>query len=148
MKNIEEARRMLAMAEKDLRALRGMMDVAIFDEEIFGFHAQQAVEKILKAWIALQGKEYPKTHDISLLLHFLQREGTDCTPFFDLIEYNAFAVQFRYEAFEVANEPLPRQDVIKPNNRAYGMGKTTCTIKRKSLLRAKIQHFFTYHYGF
>ncbi len=114
MKSIDEARRMLAIAEKDLRALRGMTESAIFDDEIFGFHAQQAVEKILKAWIALRGKEYPKTHDISLLLHFLQKEGIDCTPFLDFIEYNTFAVQFRYEAFELTDEqPLPRQDVIR-----------------------------------
>lgn len=71
------------------------------------------LNKILKTWIALRGKEYPKTHDISLLLHCLQKEGINCTPFFDFIEYNAFAVQFRYEAFELANEPLPRQDVIQ-----------------------------------
>lgn len=41
MKSIDEARRMLAVAEKDMRALRGMTDPAIFDEAIFGFHAQQ-----------------------------------------------------------------------------------------------------------
>ena len=41
----DEARQLLAAANKDLRALQGMIDASIFADEIFGFHAQQAVEK-------------------------------------------------------------------------------------------------------
>jgi hypothetical protein len=37
------------MAGKALQALQGMIDVHTFANEIFGFHAQQAVEKALKA---------------------------------------------------------------------------------------------------
>jgi HEPN domain-containing protein len=58
----DEAQRLLAAAQKDLRALRGMTDADTFADEIFGFHAQQAVEKALKAWLALLGEEYPRTH--------------------------------------------------------------------------------------
>ena len=29
-----------------------MGDVIVFADEIFGFHAQQAIEKSLKAWLA------------------------------------------------------------------------------------------------
>ncbi|NIR50348.1 HEPN domain-containing protein [candidate division KSB1 bacterium] len=35
----------------------------MFDDEIFGFHAQQAVEKVVKAWPNLLGIVYPRTHD-------------------------------------------------------------------------------------
>ncbi len=51
MENREEARRLLDVARKDLNALPGMMDVETFADEIFGFHAQQATEKALKAWL-------------------------------------------------------------------------------------------------
>ena len=103
---------MLAMAEKDLKALIGMTDVEIFDEAIFGFHVQQAVEKSLKAWIAALGMAYPFTHDISRLLTILENQSIDVESFWDLVEYNAYAVQFRYEAFETLEEPLDRDAVI------------------------------------
>jgi len=57
----DEARQMLAAAYKDWRALAGMADPDVFADEVFGFHAQQAVEKALKAWLALLGVEYPRT---------------------------------------------------------------------------------------
>ena len=41
MKDLEQARNLLGMAERDYRALRGMEDPAVFSEEIFGFHVQQ-----------------------------------------------------------------------------------------------------------
>ena len=47
---------------------RNMGDAEAFDDEIFGFHAQQAVEKALKAWLTEVGVTYPLTHDLSLLL--------------------------------------------------------------------------------
>lgn len=38
---------MLSMAKKDLSALEGMLhDTTHFSDEIFGFHAEQAIEKI------------------------------------------------------------------------------------------------------
>lgn len=68
----EHARALLDMARKDARALRGMRDPEVFAVEIFGFHAQQAVEKALKAWCAQRGITYPLTHDLSELLTLLR----------------------------------------------------------------------------
>jgi HEPN domain-containing protein len=56
MSELKHARALLAMAEKDLKALQGMGDATTFADEIFGFHAQQSVEKTLKAWIAALGQ--------------------------------------------------------------------------------------------
>jgi HEPN domain-containing protein len=69
-------------------------------DEVFGFHAQQAAEKALKAWLTLLKDEYPKTHDLSLLLTLLETRGQDVTPYLELIELNPFAVQYRYGAFD------------------------------------------------
>ena len=41
-----------------------MTDTEAFPDEIFGFHAQQAVEKALKSWLASLGVLFPKTHGI------------------------------------------------------------------------------------
>lgn len=49
------ARMMLSMAAKDIKAMRALADPNLVDDEVFGFHAQQAVEKSLKAWIIWQG---------------------------------------------------------------------------------------------
>ena len=47
----DHAQDLLRMARKDFDALRGMLDHPLFADEIFGFHAQQAIEKSLKAWL-------------------------------------------------------------------------------------------------
>jgi len=47
----EHAHALLEMARKDVRALTGMTDPEVFADEIFGFHAQQAIEKALKAGV-------------------------------------------------------------------------------------------------
>ncbi len=108
MRDLRQATAMLAMANKDLKALKGLPDAEAFDDEIFGFHAQQAIEKSLKAWAAVLGREYPLTHDISALLDPLESSGEDVKRYWDLIEYNVFAVRFRYESLEVPDEPLDR----------------------------------------
>ena len=43
-----------------------MGDPAVFADEIFGFHVQQATEKLLKAWLASLGEAYPLSHDLHL----------------------------------------------------------------------------------
>jgi HEPN domain-containing protein len=89
MNPIDHAKLLLLMASKDLKALDLMIMPESVDDEIFGFHAQQAVEKTLKAWISLS--------------------GCDIENLKDLISLNAFAAQFRYEALETDDEPLDRQ---------------------------------------
>ena len=111
MRETDLARTLLSSAEKDLKAIRNMADADAFADEVFGFHAQQAVEKTLKAWIALLGGEYPFVHDLDALLNTLQRLGADVEALRNLIELNAFAVQFRYEAFESPDEALDRRSV-------------------------------------
>jgi len=108
-----EAQSLLLAARKDWQALDGMRDETVFADEIFGFHAQQAVEKTLKAWLALSGVEYPRTHDISLLLSALRLQEQDVDVYYDLLEFNPYAVQFRYTAFPEIGEPLNRLEAIK-----------------------------------
>ncbi len=72
MSDLKQARVLLTAAERDISALRGMADAAVFADEIFGFHAQQAAEKLLKAWLALLGETYPTTHDLDRLLAMLR----------------------------------------------------------------------------
>lgn len=101
------------MAERDYRALRGMEDLDVFSDEIFGFHVQQTVEKALKAWLCSLGVAFPKTHDLDelgALLEGAQQEIPEFLP--GLLEYTDFAVAFRYEAFPDMEGDIDRQGCI------------------------------------
>lgn len=109
-----EAPRIFAMAMKDWQALQGMEDSTLFADEIVGFHAQQAIEKALKAWISAIGADYPHTHDLGRLLLALEDRGADVLPFRSLAVYSFFGVQYRYEAFGDEDEdPLDRPKIIQ-----------------------------------
>lgn len=108
----EEWRALLDMGSKDLKALVLFAPSAELADEIFGFHAQQAAEKALKAWISRLGGAYPPTHDLSKLLPILSRLGIDVAPFWGLTRWNSFAVQFRYDGLPEDTDPLPRQEII------------------------------------
>lgn len=108
----EHAHALLEMARKDARALTGMTDPEVFADEIFGFHAQQAIEKALKAWCARRRIEYPLTHDLSELVALLREDGCDVEAFEDLLRFNAFAVMLRYEALEEESPFFERERVI------------------------------------
>ncbi len=64
----DHARQLLDMANKDHSALSHMLDSTSFSDEVFGFHAQQT--EGLKAWIAVRGLVYPKSHDVSALVKY------------------------------------------------------------------------------
>jgi HEPN domain-containing protein len=112
----DHARQMLEMARKDHHALAHMLDPEEFSEEIFGFHAQQSIEKALKAWIAVKGLTYPKSHDVSALSRILREDGEDLDEFPNLEDYNIFAVQYRYEAYDSLEEKLDRKAVVNFTN--------------------------------
>ncbi|HYW78822.1 MAG TPA: HEPN domain-containing protein [Thermoguttaceae bacterium] len=114
MNDLDHARSLLEMARSDFKAITNMMDPALFDDGIFGFHAQQAVEKSLKAWIAALGARFPKTHDISELIGVLESHsesiGEDALT---LVCLYPFAVQYRYESIDTEDEPLNRKETLQ-----------------------------------
>jgi HEPN domain-containing protein len=114
MSGVEHAREMIILAQRDFKALQGMLDAETFADEIFGFHAQQAVEKALKAWLSLIGVEYPRTHDLEELLELLEEQVEPILEaFYDLVDLTDFAVQFRYRIFEDAEGRLNRGAMIR-----------------------------------
>ena len=111
MSDLEHARLMLAMAEKDLKAIGAMQDVASFSDEIFGFHAQQAVEKALKSWLSASGVKYPRVHDLEQLMEMLKERTSFPTTFVELKELTDYGVIFRYEMVEKFLDPLDRKNI-------------------------------------
>jgi HEPN domain-containing protein len=82
----EQAYLLLQKAQQDevvLAKLRGEFEVG---DEILGFHAQQAVEKRLKAVLAFRGIEFDRVHSISYLTALLDRHDVDLPACRDQIE--------------------------------------------------------------
>jgi HEPN domain-containing protein len=60
------------------------------------FHAQQAVEKYLKAFLTFNGVDFPRTHDIDFLLAECSIINQDAFNEIDLKELSEFGVTIRY----------------------------------------------------
>ena len=113
MKDPEQAQNFFNMASRDYRALCGMRDSETFSSEIFGFHVQQAVEKLLKAWLCVLGVPFPRTHDLDELAALLEEAGQEIPQFLNsLLEFTDFAVAFRYEAFPDLEGDIDRDACI------------------------------------
>lgn len=96
-------------ANNDATAAREFADNSEISDEIIGFHAQQAVEKWLKAVMASLGLPQQRTHDVDQLGRLLEAHGIDLpVPRARLAELTDFAVPLRYEDLLDA-EPLDRR---------------------------------------
>ncbi len=69
------AEQLLRRAADDEAAARAMLPLESVTDSIVGFHAQQAVEKSLKAVLAARDVEFPFIHDIGGLADLCQEAG-------------------------------------------------------------------------
>jgi len=99
--------RWMDWARSDL-AVANMTDDERIAPEILAFHAQQSVEKALKALLILRQVEFPPTHAIGPLLNLCQSagyRGTDTLA--GAVILTRFAVTTRYPSEE---GPISRQE--------------------------------------
>jgi len=71
----EFAALLLRKAEGDVEVVRALVDNTAITDDAIGFHAQQAIEKAMKAVLAINGVEFPRTHDLGFLLELADRDG-------------------------------------------------------------------------
>lgn len=95
---VDEAMRLLRLAARDYRAFTILSAHADVDLAIACFHAQQAVEKALKAVMTSGRIAYPRTHNLEELANLIADQGIalPLTPR-EFRRLNPFAVQFRYD---------------------------------------------------
>lgn len=72
---IEYAELLLCRANGDLQASRVLIDDADIDDNIVGFHAQQAVEKAMKVVLVLADADLPLTHDLKSLMRRIRERA-------------------------------------------------------------------------
>jgi HEPN domain-containing protein len=102
----EDAALLLITVRRHLRSMAMSLDPA-FAQEDWGFLAQQALERVLKAMIVHTDREPPLTHELSGLADLA---GVGLTPL--LLGLQPFAVKARYSAEDT---PLPgeRQRILQ-----------------------------------
>jgi HEPN domain-containing protein len=109
---VEASRTLARKARGDAIAAREFAGNSEITDEIIGFHAQQAIEKWLKATIASRGEPFEHTHDLRRLIrvaaHDLDNAPFDVNAVIALTQYSA---PLRYEDLLDA-EPLDREATI------------------------------------
>lgn len=96
--DLSGARGWMEKAEHDLRNAEHTLglddDDCPFDTACF--HAQQCVEKCFKALLVLRAVEFPRTHDVAVLLRLAAVDSKLDFSATDLAGLNRYAVEARY----------------------------------------------------
>jgi len=103
MKQLEMVRMLLRKARQDEAVVEALVGDPKFDDETVGFHAQQAVEKLLKAWLSHLGADYPKVHRLETLLDLLaEYDKALPSELAEVTRLTPFATVFRYDDLPLA----------------------------------------------
>lgn len=103
MKSREQALLFLKKAVQDEDLLDEVGDSERVSDEIYGFHCQQAAEKLLKGLLSNLGIRFRKTHDLRELLDLLTDFGHPLPK--DLSEVDIltpYGTLFRYDILDVS----------------------------------------------
>lgn len=108
----EFARGLLRRARDDAYVVEQLARDSAAPDWIIGFHAQQAVERALKAVLAAAGVQFPRTHNIAMLLALLEQAAIqspeNCAG---LERLTPFGVAARYEGALDQSFMLKRNEI-------------------------------------
>ena len=96
----------LKKANSDLQAAKLLCAGGLEDYFTSGFHAQQAAEKYIKAFLVRHQVEFPKTHDIGRLRQLVARRDAALAERLEKADVlTPYGVDMRYpEEFEVVSQ--------------------------------------------
>jgi len=113
---------LLRKAQGDLAVARLIATDADPHDEAIGFHAQQAVEKSIKAVLALSQIAAPRTHDLTYLVELLDTHGIEVPATIAEPEWlSPWAVTTRYDDLD---DTLDREAAIDAADTAIGWAQT------------------------
>ena len=93
-----QARALFDAALRDRLTLRLLRESGQAPEEMMGFHAQQACEKLIKAVLVMHGVVFERTHDLAALAALCDAHGVPAPADRNALRIlNNFAVRFRYD---------------------------------------------------
>jgi HEPN domain-containing protein len=92
-----EIRRWLEKADRDRRLARAALSQDPPIPDGAGFHCQQAIEKLLKAFLVFHCQQFERIHDLRMLASMCARLDADFTELIaEVAPLTSFAVRFRY----------------------------------------------------
>jgi HEPN domain-containing protein len=98
MSQLEQSELLFRKALADHALVEKVQDDPQIADELVGYHCQQAVEKFLKARLAMLGVNYPKTHNLLALVELLEVQGRHLpADLADLDLLTPYATVYRYE---------------------------------------------------
>ena len=93
-------------AAQDLAVLDKLINDPAIEDETLGYHAQQAAETLIKARLPLAGCDYPRSHNIGLLLDLLSSQGIALPGEVEALEaLTPFGTVFRYDDLPFEDAP-------------------------------------------
>ena len=118
---LDLARGLVAKAEKDLIAAEATLATARVLDTVY-LHAQQAVEKSLKALLALDDVEYPRRHDLGELVALVKERVREIRALeVEMVGLAPYEAAVRYdEAF--APDLAEAQAALEIACEVYGIG--------------------------
>ncbi|MBI5330698.1 MAG: HEPN domain-containing protein [Betaproteobacteria bacterium] len=109
--NNDESRALLQLAEQDWEIMQAIKDAPRVHLAGVCFHAQQCVEKSLKAVLIMHDLKYPLTHNLELLADKLLGQGVSIPVDADVLSLlNPCAVAYRYDNQEITY--MAKEDVL------------------------------------
>jgi len=112
-----------------ITAQNALLDTREIFPDIICFHAQQAAEKYLKAYLVFLEQDFPKTHALEDLVLLAASKDPACRNLFTIAcDLSPYAVEIRYPDFpspspEDAREAVHAAEAI----RNYVLGKIQLT---------------------
>lgn len=102
----------LIKAQKDLRFAQEALKWGEEYTDVTGFHAQQSVEKTLKAYLVWLEIEFPRTHVLEDLLDLIAQKSPSLEGWREALQrMTPFAIETRYPEFSIPSWEEARQAV-------------------------------------
>jgi len=115
-----EAQALLRAAERDWKTVELLLQHPDAPVSSVCFHAQQYLEKAMKAVLVSNAVIFRRIHDLEQLADLLERQGIELPlPRDQLKRLNPFAVTIRYEDMEIALTDISTVAEMMENARAW-----------------------------
>lgn len=89
------------IAKSDLDFASYLTHMEPFPTAIICYHSQQCVEKLLKGFLALNGRTFPKTHNLLVLHKACRKLDEEFSLVLEqCVQLNGYATDIRYPYFE------------------------------------------------